>query len=89
MIITSENFNKLTEEEIKTLCSKYNSEVETKFTIHDNKFWIGNGIGIPVGQFSYKKCITRDMFMTKEEFVSEVQAGNIPGVKFDAGKLVF
>lgn len=90
MIIERERFNSLTEAEIKDLCSKFNREVDKKFTIRDNMFCIGSGVKIPLGSFNYKDNITREMLMTNEEFESEVRAGNVKGVGIDEkGRIYF
>ena len=91
MIIERERFNSLTEEEIKSLCSKFNREIAKKFTIKDDDtFCIGSGVKIPLGMFNYKDNITREMLMTHEEFESEVRAGNVKGVGIDEkGRIYF
>lgn len=89
MIISKETFENATVEEIKEWCTWYNNNVETKFFIRDEKFWIGEGYGIPLRELDFKKDIKRTDFMTEEEFKQEVEAGNVYGVKATQGGFYF
>lgn len=75
MIIEKETFERLTEDEIKSLCSKFNKEVTGRFYIEENKFCISDVVKIPLQIFNYKQDILREYLMTKEELNSELKTG--------------